>query len=55
MENTNTHFECEVDNLWYTTIEGEIARYFNMGCPDNSDVPPDMQENYSCECTLIST
>ena len=55
MENTSTHFECEVDNLWYTTIEGEIARYFNMGYPDNSNIPPEIQENYSVECTLICT
>ena len=55
MENTSTHFECEIDNLWYTTVEGEIARYFNMGSPDNSNIPPEMQEDYSGEFILICT
>ncbi len=31
MDNTATHFECEIDNLYYITIEREIAHYFNMG------------------------
>ena len=55
MENTATHFECEIDNLYYSTVEGEIARYFNMGSPDNSSIPPEMQENVSDECILICT
>lgn len=55
MQNTSTHFECEIENLYYTTIEEEISRYFNMGSPDNSNVPPEMQENASDECTLICT
>lgn len=53
--NTTTHFECEIDNLYYSTIEGEIAHYFNMGSPDNSNIPPEMQENVSEECILICT
>ena len=55
MENTNTHFECEIENLDYGTIEKEISNYFNMGYPDNSNIPPEMQENSSEECTLICT
>lgn len=55
MENTNTHFECEVENLWYTTIEREISRYFNMGSPDNSSIPPKMQEDISEDCILVCT
>lgn len=55
MENTSTHFEFEIENLYYTTIEGEIAHYFNMGSPDNSNVPSEMQENVSDECILICT
>ncbi len=55
MENTSTHFECEVENLYYTTIEEEISKYFNMGYPDNSSIPPEMQENSSDDCILICT
>ena len=55
MENTTTHFECEIENLYYITIESEIAHYFDMGSPDNSNVPPEMQENVSDECILICT
>ncbi len=55
MENTSTHFECEVENLYYTTIEGEISRYFDMGYPDNSGIPPEMKENGSDECILVCT
>lgn len=53
--NTATHFECEIHNLYYSTIEGEIAHYFKMGSPDNSNIPPEMQENVSGECILICT
>ncbi len=53
MENIATHFECEIDNLYYITIEREIAHYFNMGSPDNSGIPPKMQENVSGECILV--
>lgn len=55
MENTSTYFECEVENLYYTTIEKEIAQYFNMGYPDNSSIPPEMQEDSSDKCILICT
>ena len=55
MENTSTHFECEIENLYYITIEREISHYFNMGSPDNSNVPPKMQENISDECILVCT
>lgn len=55
MQSTATHFECEIENLYYTTIEEKIAHYFNMGSPDNSNVPPEMQENTSDECILICT
>lgn len=55
MENTPTHFECEIENLYYITIEREISHYFNMGSPDNSGLPSKMQENVSEECILICT
>lgn len=55
MENTATHFECEIENLYYITIERDIAHYFNMGSPDNSNIPPQMQENVSDECILVCT
>lgn len=55
MENTATHFECEIENLYYITIEREIAYYFDMGSPDNSSVPPQMQENVYDECILVCT
>ena len=55
MDNTATHFECEIENLYYITIEREIAHYFNMGSPDNSSVPPKMQENVSDEYALVCT
>ena len=53
--NTSTHFECEVDNLNYGTIEGAIAKYFDMGWPDNSNIPPEMPEGIGEICTLICT
>ena len=55
MENTATHFKCEIENLFYVVIEKEIANYFNMGSPDNSNIPPKMQENISEEYILICT
>lgn len=55
MQNTSTHFECEIENLYYTTIEREIAYYFNMGSPDNSSVSHEFQQNASNECILICT
>lgn len=33
MHNISTRFECEVENLFYATIERETAHYFNMGSP----------------------
>ena len=53
--NTSTHFECEIDSLSYYTIESKIARYFNMGIPSSSDIPPEMQEGIGETCTLICT
>ena len=55
MKNTTTHFECELDNLYYHTIEREIAYYFDMGQPDNSNIPLEMQQNSSETCILICT
>lgn len=55
MQNTATHFECEIENLYYTTIEREIAHYFNMGSPDHSTISPQMQENVSDEYALVCT
>lgn len=55
MKNTATHFECEIENLYYATVEEEIAHYYIMGSPDNSSVPPQMQENVSDECILVCT
>ncbi len=55
MEYTSTQFECEVENLYYTTIEEKIALYFDMGYPDNSSIPPKMQENSYGEYTLVCT
>lgn len=31
MHNISIHFESEVENLYYATIEKEIDYYFNMG------------------------
>lgn len=55
MSDTVTHFECEIENLYYITIERKIASYFDMGSPDNSSIPPQMQDNTSGEYTLICT
>lgn len=55
MENSKTHFECKVDNLYYVTIEREIAKYFDMGRSDNSSIPPKLNENSSGQYTLICT
>lgn len=55
MENSKTHFECEVDNLYYITVEREIAKYFNMGRSDNSSIPPTIKENNSGQYILICT
>lgn len=55
MENTATHFECEIENLYYITIEREIAHYFNMGSPDHSTIPPATKENITDEYSLVCT
>ncbi|WP_033166563.1 hypothetical protein [Clostridium sp. KNHs205] len=55
MENTATHFECEVKDLSYYTIEREISNYFNMGIPDNSNIPPEMKEDSWENCILVCT
>lgn len=55
MSDTVTHFECEIENLYYITIERKIANYFDMGSPDNSNIPPQMQDNASGEYILICT
>ena len=55
MENTSTHFECEIENLCDTTIERKIAQYFDMGYPDNSSIPPEIQEGFSGKYILICT
>ena len=44
MENISTHFETDIDNLSYITIERAILRYFNMGMPNTSNIPPEMAE-----------
>ncbi len=38
-------FECEIDNLYYGTIEGEIATHYDMGSPDNSSLPIQLEDN----------
>ena len=55
LNNTPTRFECEIEKLYYGTIEREIAKYFNMGYPDNSNIPPEMSEGIEEVCTLICT
>lgn len=55
MENIFSSFECEIDNLYYSTIEDKIIRYFNMGYSDNSNIPPQMEENSSGTYILIGT
>ena len=45
MSDTGTHFECEIENLYYITIERKIASYFDMGSPDNSSIPPQMRND----------
>lgn len=47
MENTSFHFKCEVDNLYFTTIEEAISSYFDMGFPYSSGLPSEMKENSS--------
>lgn len=54
-KNTATHFECEVDNLYYSTIESEIAHYFDMGYPDNSNIPPEMDARSGDTYILVGT
>ena len=50
-----TYFECEIENLYYTTVERAIARHFDMGSPDNSTIPPKLSENFSDEYILVCT
>lgn len=45
MENISTHFETDIDNLAYITIERAILRYFDMGMQNTSNIPPEMEEN----------
>ncbi|HCD42450.1 MAG TPA: hypothetical protein DEQ64_01685 [Lachnoclostridium sp.] len=55
MDNTKTHFECEVESLNSYEIEEAIANYFDMGYPDNSEIPQEMLENRSEKYILIGT
>lgn len=55
MDNTKTHFECEVESLNSCEIEETITNYFDMGYPDNSEIPQEMLENRSEKCILIGT
>ena len=55
MENMDTYFECQIDNLYYTTVERAILRYFNMGSQDNSNIPPKLPEDSSDEYILVGT
>lgn len=49
------HIDTEIDNLYYRTIERIITDYFDMGSPDNSNIPPNFAENHSAEYILIGT
>lgn len=51
--NTPTHFECEIDNLYYGTVERAISRYFNMGYPSSSDMSPELPEGICDIYTLV--
>lgn len=51
--NTATHFECEVDNCSFGTIERNISRYFGMGCISSSDVPVEVPTEIGDTYTLI--
>lgn len=53
MENTSTHFSCDIDNLGYGAIEREISDYFDMGFPDNSSIPMEFSEGKTEECILV--
>lgn len=55
MDNTKTHFKCEVKSLSSYEIEEAIANYFDMGYPDNSDISQEMLENQSEKCIFIGT
>lgn len=51
----NTCLEREIENLHYITVERVIARYFNMGSPDNSNIPPLLQADSSDQYILVCT
>lgn len=55
MDNTSNHFESEITNLGYSTIEREISDYFSMGDPDSSSIPLYMREDSHEDCTLSCT
>lgn len=47
--------DTEVDNLYYTTIEGIIADYYDMGYPDTSSLPIEFADNESGQYSLFCT
>jgi len=49
------YIDTEIDNLYYRTIERIITNCFDMGSPDNSNIPPYFVENYSDEFILVGT
>lgn len=55
LKNTSTHFECEVDDLSYGTIESEIITYFDMGDPNNSSLPQELEGRSGGTYILIGT
>jgi hypothetical protein len=55
VDNTKTHFECEVKSMSSYEIKVAIANYFDMEYPDNSDIPQEMLEIQSEKCIFIGT
>ena len=54
--NNSINFECEINALGFSTIESEIANYFDMGEPDSSGLPIIMGEDEGInECSLTCT
>lgn len=45
----------KINDLYYGTVEREIAKFYDMGWPESSSIPPELVENswhnYSLVCT----
>lgn len=46
---------CQVENLYYSTIERKIISYYDMGYAESSNLPIEMNDNSSGNYSISAT